>query len=76
MVDPQAKITMSFFDLTLNNVRDLIKSAKKERIKLHSVQAVQFADKVFASKVEKAASGVPKRQTEEEKGFVAANIEK
>ena len=67
---------MSFFDLTLNNVRDLIKAAKKERIKLHSVQAVQFADKVFASKEEKAASQVPKRQTEEEKGFMAANIEK
>jgi len=40
MVDPNAKITMSFFDLTLDNVRDLIKQAKKERIKLHSVQAV------------------------------------
>ena len=47
MVDPNAKITMSFFDLTLDNVRDLIKQAKKERIKLHSVQAVQFAEKVF-----------------------------
>lgn len=37
LVDPSAKITMSYFDLTLDNVRDLIKHAKKERIKLHSV---------------------------------------
>jgi hypoxanthine phosphoribosyltransferase len=76
MVDPNAKITMSFFDLTLDNVRDLIKQAKKDRVKLHSVQAVQFAEKVFSSKEEKAAASVPKRQSEEEKAFVASNIEK
>jgi len=37
LVDPKARITMSYFDLTLDNVRDLLKSAKKERIKLQSV---------------------------------------
>ena len=61
MVDPNAKITMSYFDLTLDNIRDLIKASKKDKIKLHSVQAVQFAEKVFASKEEKAAAMMPKR---------------
>ena len=60
----------------MDNVRDLLKQAKKEKIKLQSVAAVQFSEKIFASKEEKAALKAPQRLTEEEKAFVAANIEK
>lgn len=74
--DQRAKITLNYFDLAMNNVRDLLKHAKKEKIKLQSVAALQFSEKVFASKEEKAAMQIPQRLTEEEKAFVAANIEK
>lgn len=41
---------MTYVDLVLDNIRDLIKHAKKERIKQQSVLAYNFSEKVFGSK--------------------------
>lgn len=48
--DPTAKIHISYFDLTLDNIRDLIKHTKKEQIKLQSMLAVNFSEKIFGGK--------------------------
>lgn len=38
---------MSYFDIVLDNVRDLMKHVKKERIISSSIHAVNFSNKIF-----------------------------
>ena len=72
-MDPQAKIKMSYIDMAIDNVRDLMKHVKKERIKTQSILAVNFSDRMFGDKRGGEESNEVARPfnrlTEEEKAF-------
>jgi hypothetical protein len=44
-------LSLTFVDLALDNVRDLLKHALKERVKSQSIIALEFSDKVFNKRV-------------------------
>lgn len=79
-IDPSAKITLSFLDLVIDNIRDLMCHVKKERIKSQSILAVNFSDRIFGGNPSQSDNKTSNtsfiRMTEEEKQFQLQIIEK
>ena len=54
--EPASKLTLQYIDVSLENVRDILKHVKKERIKQQSILAVNFSERVFSAGSDRPSS--------------------